>query len=39
MHIPLGKDLEQRLAMMLKILYLLFDEGYSASQGAALIKQ
>ncbi|MBL4755006.1 MAG: sigma-70 family RNA polymerase sigma factor [Flavobacteriales bacterium] len=39
MHIPLGKDLEQRLAVMLKILYLLFNEGYSASQGAALIKQ
>lgn len=37
--VPSGKALDQRLGMVLKIIYLMFNEGYSASQGDVLIRK
>lgn len=37
--IPLGKGLAPRLEAVLKALYLLFNEGYNASQGEDLIRK
>ena len=39
MIVPMGKALNKRLAMVLKVIYLLFNEGYSASQGDLLIRK
>jgi RNA polymerase sigma-70 factor (ECF subfamily) len=36
--VPLGKELEERLQSVLETIYLLFNEGYSASQGNDLIR-
>lgn len=37
--LPVGEALEERLDGVLKTLYLLFNEGYKASTGDALIKE
>jgi RNA polymerase sigma factor (sigma-70 family) len=37
-EIPVGKELSQRLDSVLRVLYLLFNEGYNASQGLELIR-
>ena len=39
MEVPSGEALKSRLGMVLKIIYLLFNEGYSASEGDLLIKR
>ncbi|MGI9545074.1 MAG: RNA polymerase sigma factor [Cyclobacteriaceae bacterium] len=39
MEVPTGEALKARLGMVLKIIYLLFNEGYSASDGDRLIKK
>jgi RNA polymerase sigma-70 factor (ECF subfamily) len=36
--VPVGTDLEQRLQSVLETIYLLFNEGYSASSGTAIIR-
>ncbi|MFD6098817.1 RNA polymerase sigma factor [Nocardiopsis flavescens] len=33
---PVGDDLEQRLASVMQVLYLVFNEGYTATSGASL---
>ena len=38
LEIPAGKDLADRLDSVLRALYLMFNEGYSASSGADLIR-
>ena len=38
LQVPSGADLEQRLQVVFKIVYLLFNEGYAASAGDQLIK-
>lgn len=38
-EIPRGKELDQRIDVVLETLYLLFNEGYSASQGNEIIRQ
>jgi RNA polymerase sigma factor (sigma-70 family) len=37
-EVPEGKDLEKRQAIVLETIYLLFNEGYSASNGSDLIR-
>ncbi len=37
-EVPEGKDLEKRQAAVLETIYLLFNEGYSASKGNELIR-
>jgi RNA polymerase sigma factor (sigma-70 family) len=37
-EVPHGKDLEKRLHIVLETIYLLFNEGYSASTGTDLIR-
>jgi RNA polymerase sigma factor (sigma-70 family) len=37
-EVPLGKELEKRLQVVLETIYLLFNEGYSASKGNDLIR-
>jgi RNA polymerase sigma factor (sigma-70 family) len=37
-EIPSGKDLEKRLSAVLETIYLLFNEGYSASKGDEIIR-
>jgi RNA polymerase sigma-70 factor (ECF subfamily) len=37
-EVPQGKDLEKRLQTVLETIYLLFNEGYSASSGEDLIR-
>ncbi|MFI5264791.1 MAG: RNA polymerase sigma factor, partial [Candidatus Kapaibacterium sp.] len=37
-EVPEGKDLEKRQAAVLETIYLLFNEGYSASKGNDLIR-
>jgi RNA polymerase sigma-70 factor (ECF subfamily) len=37
-EIPIGQDLITRLESVLQVLYLLFNEGYNASQGQELIR-
>jgi RNA polymerase sigma factor (sigma-70 family) len=37
-EVPKGKDLEKRLETVLETIYLLFNEGYSASKGNDLIR-
>lgn len=37
-EVPIGKDLEKRLQTVLETIYLLFNEGYSASTGENLIR-
>ena len=37
-EVPKGKDLDKRLAAVLETVYLLFNEGYSASKGYDLIR-
>ena len=39
LEVPVGEALEPRLNAVLKVLYLLFNEGYSSSSGDALVKQ
>ncbi|MEQ9297217.1 MAG: sigma-70 family RNA polymerase sigma factor [Cyclobacteriaceae bacterium] len=38
LEVPFGKYLSQRLSRVLRILYLLFNEGYSVTAGDQLIK-
>ncbi len=38
LEVPFGKHLTQRLSKVLRILYLLFNEGYSVTTGDMLIK-
>ncbi|KAF0094909.1 MAG: RNA polymerase sigma-70 factor ECF subfamily [Puniceicoccaceae bacterium 5H] len=38
-EIPAGPELAERLAGVLKVLYLLFNEGYRATSGERLIKE
>jgi RNA polymerase sigma factor (sigma-70 family) len=38
-EVPDGSDLEPRLEPVLSVLYLLFNEGYTAHQGADLVRQ
>lgn len=38
-EIPAGPELATRLDAVLEVLYLLFNEGYNASQGASLIRR
>ncbi|MBA3544731.1 MAG: sigma-70 family RNA polymerase sigma factor [Chthoniobacterales bacterium] len=38
-EIPAGPELAARLDSVLEVLYLLFNEGYNASQGASLIRR
>jgi RNA polymerase sigma-70 factor (ECF subfamily) len=37
-EVPQGKDLEKRLNTVLEAIYLLFNEGYSASKGDQIIR-
>jgi RNA polymerase sigma-70 factor (ECF subfamily) len=37
-EVPIGKDLKKRLQSVLETIYLLFNEGYSASTGENLIR-
>jgi RNA polymerase sigma-70 factor (ECF subfamily) len=37
-EVPIGKNLEKRLQTVLETIYLLFNEGYSASTGEYLIR-
>lgn len=37
-EVPAGKELEARLEAVLKTIYLLFNEGYSASEGDRIIR-
>lgn len=37
--LPPANEIEQRLDMVLKIIYLLFNEGYKASEGQELIRE
>lgn len=37
-QVPTGSELSARLEVVLKVLYLLFNEGYSASQGDEIIR-
>jgi len=37
-EVPIGKELIKRLGTVLETIYLLFNEGYSASKGEALIR-
>src|ERR1700731_1844397 len=39
LEIPVGPELTPRLASVLNVLYLLFNEGYNASQGSDLIRR
>ena len=38
-EIPARKDLNQRLNSVLKVIYLLFNEGYKATEGESLVKK
>jgi RNA polymerase sigma-70 factor, ECF subfamily len=38
-EMPAGKDLAARLDSVLEVLYLLFNEGYSAHEGESLLRQ
>ena len=37
--VPVGSAIKERLAAVLQVIYLLFNEGYKATDGAQLIKQ
>src|SRR4030095_9784607 len=37
-HIPTGADLPERLASVLQVTYLVFNEGYAASSGASVTR-
>ncbi|MBO6497376.1 MAG: sigma-70 family RNA polymerase sigma factor [Roseivirga sp.] len=39
LKVPIGADLEERLEAVLQVIYLLFNEGYKATEGNQLIKQ
>ncbi len=39
LEIPIGRQLSQRLDIVLKIIYLMFNEGYSSSSSDELVKQ
>ncbi len=39
LEIPSGKELNERLDSVLRVLYLMFNEGYSTSDGADLIRR
>lgn len=36
--VPKGKDIESRMSEVLQVIYLLFNEGYKATEGEKLIK-
>ena len=37
-ELPRGKEREQRLASVLEVIYLIFNEGYAATAGEDLIR-
>ncbi len=37
-EVPVGADLPERLASVLRVVYLVFNEGYAASSGASLTR-
>lgn len=37
--VPQGRELRKRLGVVLKVIYLLFNEGYKATEGKSLIKR
>ncbi|WP_420387746.1 RNA polymerase sigma factor [Roseivirga sp.] len=39
LKVPEGVDLEERLEAVLQVIYLLFNEGYKATEGSQLMKQ
>ncbi len=39
LYIPAGKDLDRYLERVLKVIYLIFNEGYKASSGDDLIRE
>ncbi len=39
LEIPAGEELRERLDAVLRVLYLMFNEGYSASEGEDLIRR
>ena len=39
LEVPVGKELEVRLSAVLQVIYLLFNEGYKATEGERLLKQ
>jgi len=39
LEIPAGSELRERLEVVLRVLYLMFNEGYSASEGEDLIRR
>lgn len=39
LKVPEGADLEERLEAVLQVIYLLFNEGYKATEGNQLMKQ
>ena len=38
LEIPAGRELNERLDSVLRVLYLMFNEGYSASEGSDLVR-
>lgn len=39
LEIPAGQELRERLDAVLRVLYLMFNEGYTATEGEALIRR
>jgi RNA polymerase sigma-70 factor (ECF subfamily) len=39
LEVPQGRELNQRLEVVLNVLYLLFNEGYSSTEGEALVRK
>ena len=39
LRLPLAHEIENRLNMVLKIIYLLFNEGYKTAEGTTLVRQ
>ncbi len=39
LDVPVGRDLRNRLDVVLKVIYLMFNEGYKANSGENLIKK